>query len=130
MSYKTSQKKYLKEVDLRQGDYVKVTRKAFRGEGDWVEDWFDRMNSSIGVTNVLFEIDFDNRGLVVNGYLYPYFVIEKIRDRDWNSLLRINLDFSSLQTTKEEQLIILSLFDSVFALNQQEIIQLLELIHI
>ena len=77
-SYKERAKKWIEQNDLKEGDYVKVTRKVNDHEDEWQGLWFCYMDESVGKTLKVKDIDtyFYTIGLE-NGFYYPYFVLEK-----------------------------------------------------
>ena len=76
--YSERAKKWIEQNDLKEGDYVKVTRKVNDHEDEWQGLWLDYMDESVGKTlkvkgiyTYVYTIGLEN------GFYYPYFVLEK-----------------------------------------------------
>ena len=76
--YSKRAKKWIEQNDLKEGDYVKVTRKVNDHEDEWQGLWLDYMDESVGKTlkvkgiyTYVYTIGLEN------GFYYPYFVLEK-----------------------------------------------------
>lgn len=80
-SYKERAKQWIEENGLKEGDYVKVTRKAKDYEDGWGSVWNNSMTKSVCKTLKVKEILLPNEYVILeNGYSYPYFVLEKIKE--------------------------------------------------
>lgn len=80
-SYSERAKKWIEQNDLKEGDYVKVTRKAEIYEDGWDSLWNDSMTDYIGKALKVLAIN-SLRGLISLEcddavYDFPYFVLEK-----------------------------------------------------
>lgn len=81
-TYEERAKKWIKENNLKKGDYVKVTRKAEDGDGGWFGIWIDdsmtksvgKILKSEGAINLNYSIKLED------GFYYPYFVLEKVEE--------------------------------------------------
>ena len=68
-------KQWIKENNLKVGDYVKVTRRA-ENHADGLDDyWYNLMRDSVG--KILKVKEISNFIMLDNGINYPYFVLEK-----------------------------------------------------
>jgi hypothetical protein len=65
-----------KNCGIKVGDTVKVLRKAVCGEMGWSDNWEPFMDVCVGKTYKVQAIC--EYGLTVNGYNFPFFVLEKI----------------------------------------------------
>ena len=74
-SYEERAKKWIEQNDLKEGDYVKVTRKVNDHEDEWQGLWLDYMDESFG--KILKVKEISNFIMLDNGINYPYFVLEK-----------------------------------------------------
>lgn len=64
---------------LKIGDTVKITRAARSYEHEWNNSWTGTMDCHIGITSQIHSMRSTGIQLTGgNGYLYPYFVLEKI----------------------------------------------------
>ena len=64
---------------FKKGDKVKVVRKAKSKEGDWILDWISPMTDFVNKTVTIEKIVENVRGYsMVEGYVYPEFVLEKV----------------------------------------------------
>lgn len=73
--YEDQVKQWIKENNLKVGDYVKVTRRA-ENHADGLDDyWYDLMRDSVG--KILKVKEISNFIMLENGINYPYFVLEK-----------------------------------------------------
>lgn len=80
-SYKERAKQWIEENGLKEGDYVKVTRKAKDYEDGWGSVWNNSMTKSVCKTLKVKEILLPNEYVILeNGYSYPYFVLEKTEE--------------------------------------------------
>ena len=80
-SYEECAKQWIEENNLKEGDYVKVTRKAKDYEDGWGSVWNNSMTKSVCKTLKVKEILLPNEYVILeNGYSYPYFVLEKIEE--------------------------------------------------
>ena len=76
--YSERAKKWIEQNDLKEGDYVKVTRKVNDHEDEWQGLWLDYMDESVGKTLKVKDIDtYVYTISLENGFYYPYFVLEK-----------------------------------------------------
>ena len=76
--YAKRAKKWIEQNDLKEGDYVKVTRKVNDHEDEWQGLWLDYMDESVGKTLKVKDIDtYVYTISLENGFYYPYFVLEK-----------------------------------------------------
>ena len=76
--YAERAKKWIEQNDLKEGDYVKVLRKAKDFESGWDATWNDLMNKSVCKILKITEVRFCNGHIILeDGYRYPYFVLEK-----------------------------------------------------
>lgn len=76
--YSKRAKKWIEQNDLKEGDYVKVTRKVNDHEDEWQGLWLDHMDESVGKTLKVKDIDtYVYTISLENGFYYPYFVLEK-----------------------------------------------------
>ena len=76
--YSERAKKWIEQNDLKEGDYVKVTRKVNDHEDEWQGLWLDHMDESVGKTLKVKDIDtYVYTISLENGFYYPYFVLEK-----------------------------------------------------
>lgn len=79
--YSERAKKWIEENDLKEGDYVKVTRKVNDHEDEWQGLWLDYIDESVGKTLKVKDIDTYVYTIgLENGFYYPYFVLEKIEE--------------------------------------------------
>ncbi len=72
--YQKQQKKWVKENKVKAGSKVKVLRAAIEGEEGWDNSWQSSMNKSVGEILTIERICEDIE--MVEGYGYPYFVLE------------------------------------------------------
>ena len=64
---------------FKKGDKVKVVRKAKSKEGDWILDWISPMTDFVNKTVTIEKIVENVKGYsMVEGYVYPEFVLEKV----------------------------------------------------
>jgi len=83
-SYEEAQNEFVKFHDLKVGDKVKILRKASVGEMGWELKWDSRMDTTIGKTATVVEMD--RLGVMTkepgsNLWIYPFFVLEKIKEK-------------------------------------------------
>lgn len=78
-SYEECAKQWIEENNLKEGDCVKVLRKAKDFESGWDATWNDLMNKSVCKILKITEVRFCNGHIILeDGYRYPYFVLEKV----------------------------------------------------
>lgn len=69
--------------DLKVGDKVRISRKADTFEEGWGAVWRPEMDTCVGKTGHIM-LDGESFGFRVSeggeGYLFPYFVLEKVED--------------------------------------------------
>jgi len=78
----TLQEAYLKmqqSCGINTGDTVKVLRKAKSYECGWDTSWTSGMNTWVGKTGEITEIDYQYGVKLNNQYCFPWFVLEKIK---------------------------------------------------
>ena len=82
--YAERAKKWIKENDLKKGDYVKVVRKAKDYEDGWDGRWTKERDDFIGKVIPVSDIG-ESTGVILSycccdwaGYDFPYFVLEKV----------------------------------------------------
>lgn len=79
--YSERAKKWIEQNDLKEGDYVKVTRKVNDHEDEWQGLWLDYIDESVGKTLKVKDIDtYVYTISLENGFYYPYFVLEKTEE--------------------------------------------------
>jgi hypothetical protein len=72
---------YLEEHEksgIKEGDMVKVLRKAESYENGWTAEWVNFMDKYVGE---VFTVDCDSEssdGFWIGCYLFPYFILEKV----------------------------------------------------
>lgn len=77
--YEQYQAKWVEDNGIKEGDCVKVLRKAGKDEEDWVDAWMPDMDDYIGGVHKVTQICPD--GIELDSeYIFPYFVLEKISD--------------------------------------------------
>ena len=78
--YEQYQAKWIADNGVKEGDCVKVLRKAGEDEEDWGDAWIPDMDNYVGSFYEITEICPD--GIELDSeYLFPYFVLEKVADR-------------------------------------------------
>lgn len=79
LSYAERASKWIKDNDLKTGDYVRVTRKAEDDEDGWKGLWIDdSMDKSVGKILKFEGVISRNYSIELeNDFYYPYFVLEK-----------------------------------------------------
>ena len=75
-----------RECGLKVGDKVKLLRGAEDGESGWGDCWMPKMSRHVGDIGVV-EDTRETSGIFVkmdeeNGYWFPYFVLEKVEDKE------------------------------------------------
>lgn len=78
--YVEQAKKWIKENELKAGDYIKVLRKAEDHENGWGLFWIAEMDNCVGKTLRVDTIDSDEYGILLGRYRFPYFVLEKVEE--------------------------------------------------
>lgn len=88
LSYAERQEKWIKENNLKVGDLVRVTRKADSHEDGWTNLWAQDMDKAVGEVGTVSHIPSDFREcsievdvLGIGLFLYPYFVLEKVKQK-------------------------------------------------
>ena len=78
-SYKERQAEWIKANNIKEGDKVKILRKAESHEDGWDDIWVGDEVGKIGVIDVIYP---DNIRVKTNteSHWYPYFVLEKVED--------------------------------------------------
>lgn len=83
-TYVKSQQKFIKEINLKPGDKVKVFCESKSGEYGWNNNWTPKMSELIGRVGVVKQSDNDNHGIKVyypeldDSWFFPFFVLEKV----------------------------------------------------
>lgn len=79
--YSERENKWIEENDLKNGDYVKVLKKAESYENGWNAAWVHTMDNWVGKTLKVLEINPINSSICLEcndaAYCFPYFVLEK-----------------------------------------------------
>lgn len=86
LSYTERAIKWIKDNDLKVGDYVRVTRKAGDYEDGWGGRWVGEMDDFVGKVIPVSVIG-EARGVIISycyydqlGHSFPYFVLEKVEE--------------------------------------------------
>ena len=73
---------WIKDNDIKVGDYVKITRKAQDYENGWDNVWDSRMDEYVGRNMMVLRTDTLEEGISLSCpdtfFYFPYFVLEKI----------------------------------------------------
>lgn len=78
--YQEAQEAWIKMVDLKVGDTVKVLTTAKRYQYGWLNSWERSMNLSVGKEFVVWKI-YSDAGIGLSDNLsYPFFVLEKVAE--------------------------------------------------
>lgn len=92
-SYIENQREWIKKNNIKVGSKVKIIKKANSEENGWGAYWNSFMDDSINEVGIVTTIDDksnNNIGIQVylenkdNYYFYPYFVLEKVEDKNKN----------------------------------------------
>lgn len=90
-TYIENQRKWVNENNIKVGSKVKIIKKADSEECGWGAYWNNLMDDSIneiGTITMISDDGFSNIGIQVylenkdNYYFYPYFVLEKVKDKN------------------------------------------------
>lgn len=79
-AYDQNQAQWIADNGIKEGDCVKVLRRAGEDEEDWGDAWIPDMDNCIGNVCTITEICPDGIELG-SEYIFPYFVLEKISDK-------------------------------------------------
>lgn len=78
-AYDQNQAQWIADNGVKEGDCVKVLRKAGEDEEDWGDAWIPDMDNYVGSFYEITEICPD--GIELDSeYIFPYFVLEKVSD--------------------------------------------------
>ena len=82
-TYKERQDEWLRANGIREGDKLRIVRKAESHEDGWDDTWEPGMNNEVGnIGHVV--VDNGDKGIAVyakcGSWNYPYFVLEKVED--------------------------------------------------
>ena len=92
-TYSENQRKWVNKNNIKVGSKVKIIKKANSEENGWGAYWNSLMDDSVNevgtvtliddkrLNNIGIQVYLDNKG---SYYLYPYFVLEKIEDKNKN----------------------------------------------
>ena len=73
---------WIRDNDVKAGDYVKITRKALDYENGWNNVWDPKMDKYVGRTVMVLRTDTLEEGISLSCpdtyYSFPYFVLEKV----------------------------------------------------
>lgn len=73
---------WIRDNDVKAGDYVKITRKAQDYENGWDNVWDSKMDKYVGRTVMVLRTDTLEEGISLSCpdtfYYFPYFVLEKV----------------------------------------------------
>ena len=76
-TYEQNQVQWIVDNDVKEGDCVRVLRKAGKDEEGWGDAWMPDMDNYVGGVYEITEICLDGIELG-SDYVFPYFVLEKI----------------------------------------------------
>lgn len=79
-AYDQNQAQWIADNGIKEGDCVKVLRRAGEDEEDWGDAWIPYMDNYIGNVYKVTEIYPDGIELE-SDYVFPYFVLEKVSDK-------------------------------------------------
>lgn len=78
--YSLAQEAWVKMVNLKEGDTVRVLTTAKTHQYGWCNSWVPKMDLSVGKEHMVSRI-FDNAGIrLYDSYTYPFFVLEKVAE--------------------------------------------------
>lgn len=87
-SYAEHQAKWIADNDVKKGDKVRIARKADSKEDGWGNNWNPDMDEAVGKVGTVSHISANLRecGIEVDvpdvgPFLYPYFVLEKVKKK-------------------------------------------------
>ena len=82
ITYGDLERKWVKDNDVKAGDYVKITRKAQSFEDGWDNVWSSEMDEYVGKIVKVLRTDIPGEGISLSCsgscYFFPYFVLEKV----------------------------------------------------
>lgn len=78
--YEQNQAKWIADNDIKEGDCVRILRKAGKDEEGWGDAWMPDMDNYVGRVYKITEICPDGIELG-SDYIFPYSVLEKISDK-------------------------------------------------
>lgn len=76
-TYEQNQAQWITDNDIKEGDCVKILRKAGKDEEGWGDAWMSDMDNYVGRVYEVTEVYPDGIELG-SDYVFPYFVLEKI----------------------------------------------------
>lgn len=81
-NYIENERNWIEENNVQPGDYVRITRSAINNENGWRNAWNSLMNGYVGEIHTISGISSTSNGsgIHINGFGFPYFVLEKIID--------------------------------------------------
>lgn len=82
ITYGDLERKWVKDNDVKAGDYVKITRKAQDYENGWDNVWSSKMDEYVGKIVKVLRTDIYEEGISLSCsgtcYFFPYFVLKKV----------------------------------------------------
>lgn len=107
MKHRRNREQYLtiatpmvKAMELKEGDIVRVTRKASSGELGWDNCWTESMNASIGLELEVRDGEDTGPGIALSdGYWHPIFILEKIKESSKITIKNVTPDYDAVINT-------------------------------
>lgn len=98
---KEAHKTLFKNCGIKEGDTVRVLRKADGGEWGWPEIWTNEMDAAIGKEFVVEEPKDSIRwcSFKCNNWYFPFFVLKKIKDA--TPIIKLTIDGKEIELSKE-----------------------------
>lgn len=93
---------YQEASGLKVGDKVKVTRRADSFENGWTRTWVEQMDDDVGEIYTISSFGDKAAGVMLeDGWYFPFFVLEKVPNPEWEFLNHLSKWVKSLNLVED-----------------------------